>query len=284
MNDSFDGIFAFVLMPFDQTFDDIYRLGVQEAAATLGIRAQRVDDQLYAEGILERIYRQIETADIIIADMSRQNPNVFYEVGYAHAKDKLCILLTNDADDIPFDLKHRRHIVYGQSIQLLRNQLADELGWAQRELDKLRRSHIRVEPKISGHLEKSKWSDTVKLTFKIDLYNDSNNLSPEIESIYLYTGTNWTVYQDDKECPTTESDYPPYNHRYFLSHPVKRLQRAGWAQLRFTTSRCIATTFNGEELKDSYYIAGRSMLRLVMDKGTFDYDVPVKINVEEIPF
>ena len=88
----------------------------------------------------------------------------------------------------------------------------------------------------------------------------------------------------DKECPTTESDYPPYNHRYFLSHPVKRLQRAGWAQLRFTTSRCIATTFNGEELKDSYYIAGRSMLRLVMDKGTFDYDVPVKINVEEIPF
>src|SRR3954452_23592229 len=64
---------------------------------------------------LERIYRQIELADIIIADMSGKNPNVFYEVGYAHAKQKLCILLTANADDIPFDLKHQRHIVYGES-------------------------------------------------------------------------------------------------------------------------------------------------------------------------
>ena len=54
----------------------------------LDIKAERVDEQIYKEGILERIYRQIESADIIIADMSGQNPNVFYEVGYAHAKTR----------------------------------------------------------------------------------------------------------------------------------------------------------------------------------------------------
>ena len=89
--------------------------------------AERVDEQIYREGILERIYRQIEAADIIIADMTGQNPNVFYEVGYAHAKGKLCILLTSNAADIPFDLKHQRHIVYDKSIVTLRRELEKEI-------------------------------------------------------------------------------------------------------------------------------------------------------------
>ena|SRR5215472_7097908 len=64
-----------------------------------------VDEQIFhGQGILERIYGQIEATDFIIADMSGQNPNVFYEVGYAHAQNKLCILLTRNASDIPFDL------------------------------------------------------------------------------------------------------------------------------------------------------------------------------------
>lgn len=113
-------IFAFVLMPFNEEFDDIYKFGIKEAAAELEVLAERVDEQLYSEGILERIYRQIEVADIVIADMSGQNPNVFYEVGYAHAKEKLCILLTSDSNDIPFDLKHHRHIIYDGSIKKLR--------------------------------------------------------------------------------------------------------------------------------------------------------------------
>ena len=106
-------IFAFVLMPFDKAFDDIYKIGIKETANSLDILAERVDEQIFREGILERIYRQIELADLVVADMTGQNPNVFYEVGYAHAKGKLCILLTQNADDIPFDLKHHRHIVYG---------------------------------------------------------------------------------------------------------------------------------------------------------------------------
>jgi nucleoside 2-deoxyribosyltransferase len=91
-------MFAFVLMPFEASFDDIYKLGIQGAVAAFAdMIAERVDEQMYSEGILDRIYRQIELEDIIIADMTGQNPNVFYEVGYAHAKGKLCILLTSEA-------------------------------------------------------------------------------------------------------------------------------------------------------------------------------------------
>jgi nucleoside 2-deoxyribosyltransferase len=122
-----DKLFAFVLMPFDQEFDDLYRFGIKEPASELGILAERVDEQIFSEGILDRIYRQIELADIVIAEMTGQNANVFYEVGYAHGKGKLCILSTAAAGDIPFDLKHRRHIVHGNSIKTLRNQLIEEL-------------------------------------------------------------------------------------------------------------------------------------------------------------
>jgi nucleoside 2-deoxyribosyltransferase len=101
-------VFAFVLMPFNEEFDDIYKMGIKDTATSLGVKAERVDEQIFQEGILDRIYRQIEAADIVIADMSNQNPNVFYEVGYAHAKEKLCLLLTKNSEDIPFDLTRVR--------------------------------------------------------------------------------------------------------------------------------------------------------------------------------
>ena len=53
-------MFAFVLMPFDSKFDDIYKLGIKEIAEKLGITAERVDEQIFhKENILERIYSQI---------------------------------------------------------------------------------------------------------------------------------------------------------------------------------------------------------------------------------
>lgn len=45
--------FAFVLMPFGKEFDDIYRLGIQETAKEKGVIAERVDEQIYTESILE---------------------------------------------------------------------------------------------------------------------------------------------------------------------------------------------------------------------------------------
>jgi nucleoside 2-deoxyribosyltransferase len=84
-------LFAFVLMPFDHAFDDLYRFGIKEPTGSVGVNAERVDEQLFREGILERIYREIDLADIIVAEMTGQNPNVFYEVGYAHGRGKLCI-------------------------------------------------------------------------------------------------------------------------------------------------------------------------------------------------
>ncbi len=115
--------FVFVLMPFDPSFDDIYNFGIKAACHDAGAYCEHVDEQIFQESMLERIYNQISKADIIVADMTGKNPNVFYEAGYAHALGKSTILMTQKADDIPFDLKHYPHIVYGGRITALKADL-----------------------------------------------------------------------------------------------------------------------------------------------------------------
>jgi hypothetical protein len=277
-------IFAFVLMPFDKAFDDIYKLGVKETANRLGILAERVDEQIFSEGILARIYHQIEVADIIVADMTGQNPNVFYEVGYAHAKGKLCILMTQKTSDIPFDLKHHRHIVYGSSIQTLRTTLSDELNWAKGQITSIRMSRIKVQLKSAyGNLEKTNYMAIGAVDFKIDLHNETSNASVELDAVYFYCGKGWELFQDDKECSSTESDIPDMPTRHFLTPPVRRLNRNSWAQLKFRASKVLAWAHEGP-LKDSYRLTGKSVVRLVTTEGHFDYDFPLNVVIDEIPF
>lgn len=272
-------------MPFDKSFDDIYKMGIKETAAQLDILAERVDEQIFQEGILERIYRQIDAAEIIIADMSGQNANVFYEVGYAHAKEKICLLLTSNADDIPFDLKHHRHIVYGDSITSLRDMLTDELVWAKNQIENIKASHIKINVKnLYGDLTKTKHSARGTVNFKIDLLNESKNTSAEIEAIYFYCSKGWNLEQDGKECPSTESDIFGFDKRHFLAPPIRRLHKNSWAQLKFTGSKYLAFSHRGDEIKDEYKISGRSIIRLVTSEGNFDYELSLEVECSEVPF
>jgi hypothetical protein len=284
--------FAFVLMPFDKPFDDVYKLGIKGAVAQFdGLIAERVDEQIYREGILERIYRQIEVADIIIADMTGQNPNVFYEVGYAHAKGKLCILLTSNAADIPFDLKHQRHVVYGKSIVTLRLELEKEITWAREEIEKQRRSDLKVTVQRLygfGGLEKKKYTASARIDFAIDLENTSENRAISIHAVYFYSTTLWYLYQDDKECASTSADRHfagrGYERKHFLQSPVQILQKGAWAQLKFDARGILATAFKGEPFQDSYHVRGISTLQIVTAEGNFEFDIPIDVEVSEMPF
>ncbi|RJQ39101.1 MAG: hypothetical protein C4555_03885 [Dehalococcoidia bacterium] len=122
--------FIFVLIPFEKKFEDIYKFGIKGAANDVGAYAERLDEQIFTEGMLDRIFNQISKADVVVADMTGRNPNVFYEVGYAHALGKIVLLLTQNSDDIPFDLKHRQHTVYSGSIDTLKSELITKLQWA----------------------------------------------------------------------------------------------------------------------------------------------------------
>jgi hypothetical protein len=120
--------FCFVLMPFDKSFNDIYEFGIKGACIAANLYCERVDEQIFLGSVLDRIYSQISKADVVVADMTGRNPNVFYEVGYAHALGRKVVLLTQSADDIPFDLKHFPHIIYRKEITNLKAELARYLS------------------------------------------------------------------------------------------------------------------------------------------------------------
>jgi hypothetical protein len=116
-------------MPFDSSFDDLYKLGIKATCEELNSYCERVDEQIFQGSILDRILNQIAKAVVIVADMTGRNPNVFFEVGYAKAFDKRIILLTSSVEDIPFDLKHYSHVIYDSSIIKLKDSLKTHLQY-----------------------------------------------------------------------------------------------------------------------------------------------------------
>ena len=202
--------FIFVLMPFDEKFDDIYKYGIKGAAEDAGAYAERVDEQNFTEGILDRIFNQISKADVIVADMTGRNPNVFYEVGYAHALGKIVLLLTQNVDDIPFDLKHRPHTVYGGKIETLQRELTQKLIWAINESKKQPGENISEmfslslfekeipEARFFREIPAIYVSQIWNMDFPFFIRNDSPETSSPITHIYLITSGNSEVFPLEK--------------------------------------------------------------------------------------
>jgi hypothetical protein len=120
---------ALVLMPFDEAYDDIYLIGLKEVLEKRGYHCTRVDEKFFPGQIIEEIQRSIAESDVIVAEMTDKNANVYYEVGYAHGIGKHPILVTKDDKKLPFDLRGYKHIVYRGEIKTLRVELDKYLDW-----------------------------------------------------------------------------------------------------------------------------------------------------------
>lgn len=111
-NFTLDPNLCFVLMPFLKEMDPIYLDHIKSSVESEGINCQRADEILGTNIITFDIWEKINRARFIIADLTGKNPNVFYEIGLAHALGKEVILITQTMDDVLFDLKSIRCIVY----------------------------------------------------------------------------------------------------------------------------------------------------------------------------
>lgn len=274
-------LFAFVLMPFSNEYKDTYELAIKAAAEEKGLVAQRVDEQKFKEGMLDQIHRQIEVADFIIADMSGENANVFYELGYAIAKEKLCITIVDEKTDIKFDLKHKRHIVYS-SIKHLKTELLDEIDWAIKEVETERNSKIQAKLDIVyTNLTTTDLTARGKMDFSIDLKPNEKGQTPVIDCAYFYAGETWDFYQEDKKCPAQKSDNKDFQRQHLLTVPSKI---GNWVQINFQGRKVFATSWKGEEILSTYRVSGRGLLRLCTDKGNFDYPFNIDETLDALPF
>ena len=278
-------IFAFVLMPFDAKFSDIYKLGIQAVALENDIVAERIDEQTYSETILERIYKQIDTADFIIADMTGKNPNVFYEVGYAHARGKLVTLLTQSADDIPFDLKHHRHIIYCGSIQTLKNKLGGEMIWLKQKLAEQSKNILTVEIKLPvGELERSDFTTNADVNFTFDVKNKTQLKTVDVETVYFYTGKGWHFSQNGEACPSTPAEGDDMRTRHFVRSPIVRFSPGAWAQIRLKGKKQVWSRYSGKEEKTNYNLTGRVTFQLFTSNGVVSEEFHIAFDCEEMPF
>ncbi len=109
----------FVIMPFSEPFDTLYRDVIEPVAKEAGFDVLRVD-QVHGPGIiLNDIQQQIEQSHAVVAEITSHNPNVFYELGYAHALRKPAVMLVRrppKGEELPFDIRGYRAIFYDDTI------------------------------------------------------------------------------------------------------------------------------------------------------------------------
>jgi len=112
-----DESMCFIVMPFGvESLGIVYEDFVKPTLADrCKLRPERGDDVFGSHVIMDDITKSIRRARLIIADLTGRNPNVFYEVGIAHALNKQVLLMTQSIEDVPFDLRHRRALVYDYS-------------------------------------------------------------------------------------------------------------------------------------------------------------------------
>jgi hypothetical protein len=103
----------FVAMPFLKEMNPIYEdqitnVVVNKIKKTVG----RADNFYTDHEIMKDVWSAIYFCEAVIADCTGRNPNVFYEIGIAHTLGKKTILIAQKIDDIPFDVRHIRNIIY----------------------------------------------------------------------------------------------------------------------------------------------------------------------------
>ncbi|MFZ3166077.1 MAG: hypothetical protein WA130_00585 [Candidatus Methanoperedens sp.] len=126
---------CFVIIPFGDSDDEknnwnqIYDaiMSVSQKISSNKVIFHRADTNPKSFHLIEGVHKNIEESHFCIADITGNNPNVLYEVGYAQAKGKEIISISKDIDQIPIDLKSKIVIEYSFENRDLFSQLIANL-------------------------------------------------------------------------------------------------------------------------------------------------------------
>ena len=119
---------AFVMMAMDDSKPELEDIGtgIMEVFREFGIEAITADEIEPGEAITEQVLSEIETSEFLLADLTHERPNVYYEVGHAHALNKRVILVRMKDTRLHFDVAHRNCPEYENVVglkELLRKRL-----------------------------------------------------------------------------------------------------------------------------------------------------------------
>lgn len=120
---------CFVMQPFSSPLGDYYEKIYKPAIEKAGLKPIRADADIFGTGkIIDQVWRGISDAKVLVAELTSRNPNVFYELGLAHALKKPVVLISSNENDVPFDLQHIRVIYYDINDPFWGNKLLDKVA------------------------------------------------------------------------------------------------------------------------------------------------------------
>ena len=115
---------CFVAMPYGPEWFEPVQRTILDAGASNNFECVVSLNMATAGQVTEQIWRQLRRAEAVVADLTGSNPNVYYEVGLAHALGKQIIFITQDRGKLPFDVSTSRCIRYEESnLSYLRDEL-----------------------------------------------------------------------------------------------------------------------------------------------------------------
>jgi hypothetical protein len=102
---------AFVIMPFHAGLTFVHSV-IERSIQAYDIDCVRADQISISRPVMEDVKTEIAEADLVVVDFTDKNPNVYYEAGLADAWKKDWIILAQSTDDLTFDVRHIRCILY----------------------------------------------------------------------------------------------------------------------------------------------------------------------------
>ncbi|MEM7372172.1 MAG: hypothetical protein AAF587_26375 [Bacteroidota bacterium] len=116
---------ALVTMPLEAYWSETLWVHIQQTLKTIGWNSTRAE-ALYSKEVLETNWSNLNTVELVIADLTYKHPDVFYKIGIAHTLGKKVILITQHPRDLPGDFRRFPHIVYDNNIHGLQ-RLAERI-------------------------------------------------------------------------------------------------------------------------------------------------------------
>lgn len=117
---------CFVAMPFAPEYNVIYDM-LRRTVESADYIPVRVDQVVFNRSIVERIFSEIRNSKLIVFLSTDRNPNAFYECGFAVALDKEVVTLTDSFASLPFDIRDRTAIAYGNDPDSIASSLKNRL-------------------------------------------------------------------------------------------------------------------------------------------------------------
>jgi hypothetical protein len=117
---------VFVAMPFAEEYADRFHYGIKGAANTAGFLCERADLASFTGDVIMWVKDRIASAALVVADLTSANPNVYLEVGYAWGRGVNTVLLVAEGDELKFDVRTQRCLVF-RNIRHLEELLTAEL-------------------------------------------------------------------------------------------------------------------------------------------------------------